>query len=243
MCTLLFRHKPGDPYPLAVLSNRDEHYGRPSGGWEWRSLGTSRDGQAAGPRIFAPIDLVAGGTWMGLSEAGVLVALTNIFPERKEEGLHSRGALVLEVLGLAKAADAPDHIRGSLEARRYNNFNLLVADAKAAFVFVWTEDGMESYDLLPGVYQMANTPYGGTALSDTDEANEDWMAREAHRLAEHPEVCKHEDEYGTRSSAKILLNGADPARSRVWHLEGHPCQGEYRQVLGPEIEHAGQPAG
>lgn len=243
MCTLLFRHRPGDPYPLAVLSNRDELYGRPSGGWAWRSPGASMDGEAPGLRAFAPVDLVAGGTWMGLSESGVLAALTNIFPESKEQGLQSRGALVLGVLALASAGDAPDHIREALQTRRYNNFNLLVADAKAAFIFVWTEDGLESYDLLPGVYQVANVPYGGIALSDTDDANEEWMAREAHRLAEHPDVCKHEDEYGTRSSAKILLNGPDPAQSRVWHLEGHPCQGEYRQVLGPEIEHAGQPAG
>ncbi|MQY63486.1 MAG: hypothetical protein GH143_04165 [Calditrichaeota bacterium] len=48
MCTLLFRHRPGDIYPIAVLANRDERYRRPSGDWAWR--GRDR-------RYFSPVDL------------------------------------------------------------------------------------------------------------------------------------------------------------------------------------------
>ena len=234
MCTLLFRHKPGDEVPLALLSNRDERYGRASGGWAWRDTE---------PRTFAPIDLEAGGTWMGLSTAGVVVALTNIFPQREAAGLHSRGALVQTLLELPRAADGPALMESELAARRYNNFNLLVADREAAFLFVWTESGLESYDLLPGVYQVANDPYGGAGLTDTRGTNGEWIAGQAHLLAEHPVVCKHGDEYGTCSSAKILLDGEDPARSRVWQLEGHPCEEEYTQVLGLDKAHARQPAG
>ena len=62
MCTLLIRLSPGDDYPLAILSNRDEVYDRPSGGWEWRG----EEGQ-----IFAPIDIQAGGSWIGFNDKGV----------------------------------------------------------------------------------------------------------------------------------------------------------------------------
>lgn len=228
MCTLLIRHQPGDAYPLALLSNRDERYGRPAGGWAWRETE---------PRTFAPVDLKAGGTWMGLSAAGVVAALTNVFPQREEPDLHSRGALVQAMLALPAAADAPAGLRRELAARPTDNFNLLVADRESAFLFVWTGAELESYDLLSGVYQVANAAYEGSGLSGSGGANAEWMAGQAHLLVEHPLVCKHGDGYGTRSSAQLLLRGDDPAQSLVWSLEGHPCEGEYQQVLGPALSH------
>ena len=71
MCTILVRHNPADPHPLAILANRDEAYNRSSGGWAWR--GGDR-------QYFAPVDHVAGGSWIGLNQTGLVVALTNIFP-------------------------------------------------------------------------------------------------------------------------------------------------------------------
>ncbi len=71
MCLLGIAFKRFDRAPLLVLANREEFYARP----------------AAGPQIFGRIgekpawmggvDLLAGGTWMGVNEPGVLVAITN----------------------------------------------------------------------------------------------------------------------------------------------------------------------
>ena len=55
MCTLLFRHRPGDEYPLALLANRDEAYGRPAAGWAWRGVDRA---------FFAPLDRHAGGNML-----------------------------------------------------------------------------------------------------------------------------------------------------------------------------------
>ena len=223
MCTLLLRHLPGDQYPLAILSNRDEAYERPSEGWAWR--GPDR-------RYFAPLDQQAGGTWMGLSEAGLVVALTNIFPPRKGAGFRSRGALVTAMLALPEAASAPAHLRRQLAAHSYNNFNLLTADARRAFLFTWVETDLLELELLPGVYQVGNEPYEGTARPDASGNNEKWIIQQAPLLREHPHICKHGDDYGTRASHKLLVHGTDPVQSRIWHLEGHPCQGQFQLVMG-----------
>ena len=108
MCTLLIRHNPVDPYPLALLANRDEAYDRPAEGWAWR------DGS---PPYFAPRDREAGGTWIGLNAAGVVVALTNIFPSQKSGPYRSRGALVTDMLALEQAGKAPDQLEAAVLER------------------------------------------------------------------------------------------------------------------------------
>lgn len=233
MCTLLFRHCPVDVYPVAILSNRDEFYGRPSEGWAWRGRR---------PRYFAPKDMEAGGTWIGLNEHGVVTALTNIFPGRQDPDFRSRGALVTDALGLARAEQAPGLLKRLIATHQYNNFNILVADKIRAYLFTWLGLDLIQQDLAPGAYEVANKPFDGTRLSEGLETNEVWMASISSRLLEHPDACRHGDSYGTRCSHKLLIHGTEPCRSMVWHLEGHPCQGSYKLVLTPGMKHDEPPA-
>jgi uncharacterized protein with NRDE domain len=223
MCTLFFRHQPDDEFPLAVLSNRDEAYGRPAGGWDWR--GSERD-------RFAPIDLEAGGTWIGLNRPGVVAALTNIFPSWEGGEFRSRGALVTDMLQLDAAAAATAAMAQSFSTYSYNKFNLLVADSRMAFVFSWAGDELETFELRPGVYQVNNILFDGMKLEDTGGPNEMWLEREVGCLTEHPLVCRHGDGYGTRCSHKLLIHKDGLERSRVWHLDGHPCEGKFQLVHG-----------
>lgn len=223
MCTLFFRYQPGDEYPLAILSNRDEAYDRPSGGWDWRGSGGS---------YFAPIDLEAGGTWIGLNRHGLVAALTNIFPGREGADFRSRGALVTDLLELEGVAEAPAAMARLFSAHSYNNFNLLVADPVTAFVFSWAGQELETFDLRPGVYQVNNIRFDGVEQPNPGVANQRWLEREAGRLTEHPMVCRHGDGYGTRCSHKLLIHEDGLERSRIWHLEGRPCEGIFQQVLG-----------
>jgi uncharacterized protein with NRDE domain len=223
MCTLFFRHRPEDEFPLAILSNRDEQYGRPSEGWDWRG---------PGPGWFAPIDLEAGGTWIGLNRGGVVAALTNIFPGREDAGFRSRGALVTDMLRLGRAADAPAAMADTFANHAYNKFNLLVADPVTAFVFTWDGKTLETFDLRPGVYEVNNIAFDGIEKSNPGVANERWLEREEGRLTEHPLVCRHGEGYGTRCSHKLLIHRDGVKGSVVWHLEGHPCEGRFQRVLG-----------
>jgi uncharacterized protein with NRDE domain len=206
---------------LAILSNRDEKYGRPSGGWDWRG---------SGRRWFAPIDLEAGGTWIGLNRHGLVAALTNIFPSWEGEGFRSRGALVTDMLGLECAAEAPAAMTDAFAKHSYNKFNLLVAGSRKAFVFSWAGDQLETFDLRPGVYEVNNIAFDGIEKPNPSVTNERWLEREEGRLAQHPVVCRHGDGYGTRCSHKLLVHKDGLEMSRVWHLDGHPCEGEFQLV-------------
>jgi uncharacterized protein with NRDE domain len=217
------RLHPRDEYPVAILSNRDEAYDRPSEGWDWR-------GEKG--RIFAPIDRQAGGSWIGFNDRGVVAALTNIFPSNEGEEFRSRGALVMDMLQLEKAQDAFKAIERILSEAPHNQFNLLVADARSAHLFSWAEDQLDAFDLLPGAYQVNNVPYRGSDMANPGIDNEQWLSKESWRLTKHPDICRHGEGYGTCCSHKLLIHGTEPRHSRVWHLEGHPCEGEYQMVLG-----------
>lgn len=224
MCTLLFRHRPGDTYPLAILSNRDERHTRPSSGWKWH---------AGTPAIFAPRDDAAGGTWIGLSEKGVVAALTNIFPPVKGKNFRSRGALVIDMLALDRAKKARRKVRALLDESPYNKFNLLVADGLEAFMFSWDGKGLWEGRLNPGVYKVGNDPWDGLMQPEAKGSNAAWLESNGDALKSHPEICKHGEEYGTRSSSKILLDAVNPGQSQVWHAEGNPCETAYQMALEP----------
>jgi len=223
MCTLFFRHRPNDEYPLAILSNRDEAYNRPADGWDWRG---------SGRHCFAPIDLEAGGTWIGLNRHGLVAALTNIFPGREGSEYRSRGALVTDMLRLNAAAGAADAMARGVTTHSYNKFNLLVADPLTAVVFSWAGDTLETYDLRAGAYQVNNIPFDGTNRPSPDVSNDVWLEREVGCLTEHPLVCRHGDGYGTRCSHKLLIYKGGMEGSRIWHLEGHPCEEKFQLVHG-----------
>lgn len=76
MCTLIVLHRCVPDRPLVVAANRDEFLDRPAEGPALRSSRT-------GP-IVAPLDLEAGGTWVGVSARGVFAGLTNLRPASDE---------------------------------------------------------------------------------------------------------------------------------------------------------------
>jgi uncharacterized protein with NRDE domain len=77
MCTLIVLHRCLPASPLVVAANRDEFLDRPA---EGPALRISRTGP-----IVAPLDLEAGGTWVGISARGVFAGLTNLRPTSERE--------------------------------------------------------------------------------------------------------------------------------------------------------------
>src|SRR4029453_2447599 len=125
MCTLAVYVRVSPDVPLLVAANRDEFLDRPS----------AEPGLIAyAPWVFAGQDLSAGGTWFGVNEHGMVVGLLN---RRRLEGLdpnrRSRGLLCLEILQTSSPLDAAERLR-AIPADAYNGFNILVADARQAFV-------------------------------------------------------------------------------------------------------------
>lgn len=125
MCSLIILHRPGTAWPLILAANRDELASRP-----WRAPDRHWPER---PDVVAGIDLLSGGSWMGINRQGLVACILNrVGTLGPAAGKRSRGELVLEALDHATAAEAADSL-SHLEARSYRSFNLILADEEEVF--------------------------------------------------------------------------------------------------------------
>ena len=247
MCTLAVAVGTDRRWPVLVAANRDERLGRASEDWALRS-GPAR------PAWLAPRDAVAGGTWIGVSAAGVFAGLTNFHvptgqgpdPDRR-----SRGEIVPAALAHPTAAAARSAL-ASLPAGAFNPFHLLVADGHGAFL--WWYDGETSAfeDLGPGLHVVTErSPHGRDPRGDLVRSRwplDPTPARLRELLATHtplPGPCIHLGEvYGTRSAAVLRLAPA-VAHSELYASVGAPCVTplEDRAALLAALARSGSPPG
>ncbi len=228
MCTLAVAFRVDRRWPLVVAANRDERLGRASGGWALRE-------GSGGIRHVAPLDLLAGGTWMGVSERGVFAGLTNYhapFEWYPDPARRSRGEIVSLALGAPSARAARDALAPA-PAERWNPFHLLVADAESAFLWWYDGERAALRDLAPGLHVVTErSPDGSCPRGDLVRARwpvEPAVARLRELLTVHADgpaaaaTCIHGDPaYGTRSSA-ILRLATDLRASELFVAEGRPC--------------------
>jgi uncharacterized protein with NRDE domain len=255
MCTLIVLHRCFSKAPLVLAANRDEYLDRPA---EKPSL--RRSGNRA---VLAPRDLRAGGTWMGVNDAGLVAALTNRPCKVPDPSRRSRGLVVFEALSESSAEGVVAAL-GALPERAYNPFNFFAADGDDAFAATY-EGTLRVTRLEPGPHVIGNADPDDRrvpkiarllaqaekiAAGDVDEALDALAAvcRSHEGDGERgplDDTCIHAGGYGTRSSTLLRL-GPDASRSRLRHAEGAPCETEYED-LTPflyELDHrAGVDAG
>lgn len=89
MCILFFAIESHPHYPLIICANRDEFHHRPT-----------QPAQFWPPdqNILAGKDLQAGGTWLGVNQAGQFAGITNLRTQNLQDGVRSRGELVVNAL-------------------------------------------------------------------------------------------------------------------------------------------------
>ncbi|MFL5356652.1 NRDE family protein [Archangium sp.] len=157
MCTIaILRHAHPD-YPLLLAANRDELYARPAAGPHVLSLS---------PRIVGGRDLERQGTWMGVTDGGFFVGLTN---QRGAANLtrapRSRGEVVMCALQTGSVEGVERYLAG-LDPREYNPFNLLYGDAVKLRVAYARPDAerMWKEDVPPGVHVLPNDVLDSPAL-------------------------------------------------------------------------------
>jgi hypothetical protein len=209
--------------------------------------------------VVAGLDELAGGTWLGINDHGVVAGILNrpgtLGPAA---GLRSRGELPLEALDHADADAAVAALR-TLDARAWRPFNLFVADNRDAY---WIRslgrqgDGRVAvHPLPPGLAMLTAHDLNDAesarirhhlprfrAAPPPDPANGDWSGWEAllaSREAE-PGAGAHgamtiaaPSGFGTTSSSLIALPQpqAKATRKPVWRFgEGHPDSIRYEDV-------------
>lgn len=240
MCTIIvaFDRWPGTK--LLVAANRDERLGRPA---EPPAIRTHR-----GRTILAPRDLQAGGTWVGLNDAGVFVGVTNRYDPANVSRTApvSRGTVVLDALGHGTARDAMGEAR-AIDPAAINPFHLVVADRTGAHLLVGDGQSLSYRALDPGVHVVTQSSFGAgdgvrharlqaRLASLPDETPPDWVywrAELSHHDDDDPltETCVHMPDlgYGTRSSTYVRL-GDDAADVQLLHAQGRPCVTEPRPL-------------
>ena len=125
MCTVVILRRPEAAWPVLLASNRDEMAGRP-----WSPPGHHWPDRA---EIVAGRDDLAGGSWLGVNQSGVVAAILNRHGTLgPAPGLRSRGELVLEALDHADAKDAAKAL-GQLDPTAFRAFNMVIADNRDAF--------------------------------------------------------------------------------------------------------------
>jgi len=253
VCTLALYFQHFEDYPLVVAANRDEFYSRPA--HPPRLI-------ADDPWVVAGQDLVAGGTWLGLNQAGLVVGLLN---RRSEDGQaavdptrRSRGLLALEMLERRSLGAALTGLQAE-PADRYNGFNLLLATIDEAHVAHNAGRALAITKLERGVHLLTNLRlndptcpriaksarlFQGISLGSTEGA-EALVAHLRPILSDHStpldpraatapnNLCVHAGAFGT-CSASILIYDRRRARFRYWHAAGPPCATPFAEVVLPD---------
>ncbi|GIW42917.1 MAG: hypothetical protein KatS3mg077_0199 [Candidatus Binatia bacterium] len=253
MCTLAAFVALNPEIPLVIAANRDEFFSRPTG--DPYLLSHPR-------RFVAGVDLVAGGTWLGANEYGLVAAVLNrrgVKPPDPRK--RSRGRLVSDALELRTIAAAVSYVT-SLSPEAFNPCTILLADAGQAVLLANESHGWQTRDLEPGLHVVTNRESDSLECPRHDRTVEllqpvsslvkagnvaTMLQRIFEALRDHGEnagaerdplsvPCVHTEHYGTRSSTVVILDRT-AAEVRVFHAVGAPCTGPFREL--PALSLAG----
>lgn len=154
MCTLVILRRPDHEWPLIIAANRDEMIER-----TWEAPARHWSDRA---HVTAGIDKLAGGTWLGVNDYGLVSGVLNRTGSLGPDlSLRSRGELPLEALDHAEVEEVAGALF-DLNPHAYRPFNLFVADSKEAF---WVSSLNEQGE--PGM-RMSDLPVGLSILTDSD---------------------------------------------------------------------------
>lgn len=223
MCSLLFALNAIEDAPVLLAANRDEAYDREATGPRLLS---------ADPRVLAPVDQRAGGTWLGVNEFGLVVAIAN--RDDGPEGERSRGQLVRDLLATDTADEARTYLASLLAEHTYAGFHLVIVDPREGFYVTWNGE-VDGCELAVGIHVLDNTGLDEAAdiprevradlEAGVGEAPDAWLDRAVGYLSNHTHgLCHHGDGYGTVSASTIAVRTDGDITIEMTHADGPPCE-------------------
>jgi hypothetical protein len=256
MCTVIVLFQVHPAYPLVIAANRDERYARPSSGptrlSEPSAAVAGRDGRR-------------GGTWFGVNDAGVAVAVTDQGPDREDAPKRSRGLLVLDALACPTVTAVDDLLR-RVDGAEYNPFALLYADDAAAWIGYHAGATVRREPLVAGMHILVSSlgsdhagwrkerllrlldprPLAGLPLARLVDTLTAALRHHAADPAVDDGICRHNGEHGTVSSF-VALRAGERANDRLLCALGPPCRTAYvdysHLLSAPLADNAPAPAG
>jgi uncharacterized protein with NRDE domain len=242
MCLFVLFFRAVEDAPLVAGANREEAYARE--GEPPRIL--------EGPvRAIAGLDPTAGGTWFGVNEHGVLVAITNRPKSQLPAQPRSRGLLVRDLLSCSSAKVAAEGATSQLSQNLYAGCNVVCADGHDAYV-LHSGDWLRVRPLPPGIHVL-------TAHDVNDESDRRighalwWLNQRDYRNGEDcvealkalcaqrgngdPPICLHGKDGGTVSSSIVALR-SPLSRSTYLHAQGPPDRtpySDFSELMGTRL--------
>ncbi len=197
-----------------------------------------------GVRYIAPSDPEAGGTWIGVNEHGLSLALLNRYPITDEETISdlrgpapdktSRGLLIRRMIDLKSPEELGRYLREA-DLDQFRPFTLLaIAPGGVVRRWTWTREGTDPVADSPAP-PVASSAYRTRQVLKTRRRTYEEMRRrhggiDSSVLAEYhashiPEagaysVCMHRDDGKTQSMSRIVVSETDV---RFHHTAGSPC--------------------
>jgi len=162
MCVLAIQYKATRDAPILVAHNREEIYDRPT---------QAPRIQSGRPRVVCGIDRKAGGTWLGVNQYGLIVAVVNRPKTTVVTEPRSRGVLCRELLGLETAKAAAEHAARELCSGCYAGANYICADARSGAV-VYGGNHVHVAELTPGLHLMTSGD-----LDDPSDQRQEFVRR------------------------------------------------------------------
>lgn len=196
MCSVIILRRPGHLWPLILGTNRDEMSGRP-----WRPPGRHWSDR---PEVTAGHDELAGGSWLGINDHGLVACVLNRFGTLGPAlGKRSRGELVLEALDHADAGEAARAL-SALEPSAYRSFNLLLADNRDAFWLRNAEgaERIEPFEVPEGLHML-------TAHDLDDREGSARIARHLDRFHAAPPPDPEKDDWSAWEALLASRGGAE----------------------------------
>lgn len=231
MCTLSVLPRPGG-YRLAM--NRDEAWTRPRATELFAS---------AGPGLARayPVDALAGGTWIGMNQAGLCLALLNQYPAVPDAPhARSRGLLIPSLLDAASAEQAAGAL-AELDLEAHRPFLMLAVDRQGPLRLCrWLGGRREAWSLERAPLLLSSSGREPERVVPGRQAQfQAWLAQgpgpaatleELRRFhASHQptrgllSVCAHREDAGT-VSLSLAQSGEDGCR--LVYAPGSPCQAD-----------------
>ncbi|MBI2482961.1 NRDE family protein [Candidatus Uhrbacteria bacterium] len=255
MCTVALAWNPGTLVPLLCIANRDEFYDRPSAPPRIHRIDTDLP-------CIAPQDLRRGGTWIGMNAVRMCAALTNRDGAPPGLGRRSRGQLVPFALAHRSPHIAVEVLR-ALDPAAFRPFHLVLANPEEAYL-LWSDGRtIKERAITPGTLIITQRSLGAAPVDravatylapvqrfhpkhaqEKDHPQGDLSdallrsiaAHDPHHVYDGP--CVHDDDYGTRSSAMIIVH--QDGAMEYHYTDGPPCNAPWQSIphaVGATREH------
>jgi uncharacterized protein with NRDE domain len=231
MCLVFISFQTCPKSPVMIGANREEQFRRPRTSPVCCRSG-SRRCLLAGADFGLDGSFPEMGTWLGVNDAGLVVAVTN----RRDgelpfaEQYRSRGLLAVELLRYDDPERAASAARSQLEGGGFGGSNFLIANSSSAWVVQAPGASRVSIVTLePGTHAITNAD-----VDDNDdsrirlvrsELRHDNFRNSAADLCRDPRIMIAAVDRGTVSSS-LIFTGDDVA---LFHIFGDPSGRDYEE--------------